>query len=190
LIIEWNLRELGTKPTGNRDNFITVFRFVPIVVAWLPQIALAHGVLVTASASKEAVVGVATYADGSPLTDAPVKLMSSDPSTGNTLLAQTRSDRDGRFAFPAPRSEGKFLLTVDDGLGHRRTIDLTVTGSTSNTSFARPAPDTPAAPPSRAENPESTSNWARWVSGLGYLFGLFGLISWWLSRRNTTRPRD
>lgn len=181
---------MGTRATGNRDNFITVFRFVPIVVAWLPQIALAHGVIVTASASKEAVVGVATYADEFPLVDAPVKLMRSDPSTGNTLLAQTRSDRDGRFAFPAPRSEGKFLLTVEDGLGHRGTIDLTVLGGASNNPTTLPAPATPATPHARVENSESAPSWARWASGLGYLFGLFGLASWWLSRRNATRSRD
>jgi nickel transport protein len=181
---------METSAADNRDNFITVFRFVLIVVALLPSLSLAHGVRVTASASDEAVVGIATYADGFPLVDAPVKLMRSDPSAGDTLLAQTRSDEDGRFAFPAPRSEGKFLLTVEDGLGHRGTIDLTVLGGASNNPTALPAPDTPATPHARVENSESAPNWARWASGLGYLFGLFGLASWWLSRRNATRSRD
>jgi hypothetical protein len=181
---------METRAAGNRDNFITVFRLVLIVIALLPQISLAHGVRITASASDAAVVGVATYADGVPLIKAPVKLVRSDPATGNTMLAQTRSDEDGRFAFPAPRSEGRFLLTVEDGLGHRGTIDLTVLGGASNNPTTLPAPATPATPHARVENSESAPSWARWASGLGYLFGLFGLASWWLSRRNATRSRD
>jgi nickel transport protein len=184
----WSLCAIGTEIRGNRDNFITVSRSIIILLALLPQIALAHGVRVAASVNGEAIVGTVSYADGSPLVDVSIKLTSADPSTGDKTLGESRTNDEGRFAFPNPSKGGEFLITADDGLGHRGKVAVVTTSRVVPSAPVMPA--TPAVPTPVANDPNSPSNWARWVSGLGYVIGLFGLASWWLSRRGAMRSRD
>lgn len=159
-----------------------------ILLALLPQLAFAHGVHVTVSAGEEAIVGQVSYADGSPLVDASVKLSRSNPSTGDRILGQGRTNDEGRFAFPTPRDDGELLITADDGLGHRGTAIVMPSEQAPN-ALATPRA-APAAAPRLADNSNGPSSWARWVSGLGYLLGLFGIVSWWMSRRRASRSRD
>jgi len=179
---------MGTEVRGNRDNFNTVSRSLIILFALLPQLVLAHGVRIDAAVSGEAIVGTASYADGSPLVDASVTLSHDGTSANDKILGQGRTNDEGRFAFPSPRHEGGFLITANDGLGHRGTTSVIVAARLVPTDTARPA--LPVAPIETSNDPKRPSSWARWVSGLGYLIGLFGLASWWLSRRGATRSRD
>jgi hypothetical protein len=179
---------MGTEVLDNRDNFNTVPRSLIILLTLLPQLALAHGVSIDASVSGEAIVGTASYADGSPLVDASVTLSHVGSSANDKILGQGRTNDEGRFAFPSPRHEGEFLITADDGIGHRGTVSVMVAARVVSTDTVRP--NLPAAPTPTAIDPKSPSSWTRWVSGLGYLIGLFGLASWWLTRRGATRSRD
>jgi nickel transport protein len=166
-----------------------MFRRVLIVIALLPQLALAHGVRVTASMDGEVITGLVTYADGSPIVNASAELSRSDPADARTLLAQSRSNGEGRFAFPAPRTTGEFQITVDDGLGHRGKTSLIVSADTPAPSSADADTSAPITPPAGLQTSSVETNWVRWLSGLGYLLGLFGLVSWWFSRRANKRSK-
>ncbi len=179
---------MGTRIQSNRDNFNIVSRPLITLLALLPQLALAHGVHVTISAGEEAIAGQATYADGSPLVDASIKLSRSNSSTGDRLLAQSRTNDEGRFAFPTPRDQVELTITADDGLGHRGTA-IVMSAEQLPGALATPRA-APAPAPRLIDHSHDTSNWARWVSGLGYLLGLFGAVSWWMSRRGASRSRD
>ncbi len=179
---------MGPEKQGNHDNFNIVSRSLIILLALLPQTALTHGVRVEASVMGQAIIGTAFYADGSPLVDASIKLTSADPSTPDKVLGQSRTNDEGRFAFPSPSNRGEFLITADDGLGHRGKVAVVTTSRIAPS--APVMPTAPAVPTAASDEPNSISNWARWVSGLGYVIGLFGLASWWLSRRGATRSRD
>lgn len=164
-----------------------MFRRALIVIALLPQLALAHGVRVTASMNGEVITGLVTYADGSPLVNASAELSRSDSSDSRILLAESRSNGEGRFVFPAPRAPGEFQITVDDGLGHQGKTSLIVTADTSIPSSADAS--APITPPAGLQRSSVEANWVRWLSGLGYLLGLFGLVSWWFSRRKKKRSK-
>ena len=166
-----------------------MFRRVLIVIALLPQVALAHGVRVTVSMDGEVITGLVTYADGSPMVNASAELCRFNPADAQTLLAQSRSNGEGRFAFPAPRSTGKFQITVDDGLGHRGKTSLIVSADTPAPSSADADTSASITPPAGLQTSSVETNWVRWLSGLGYLLGLFGLVSWWFSRRANKRSK-
>jgi len=100
-----------------------------MLIALLPQVVLAHGVRLSARSGTEAVTGLARYADGSPVVDARVQLARRDPASNTLLITEIRSDMDGRFAFPAPRTADEFRISVDDGLGHRGEIIVTSTAA-------------------------------------------------------------
>ena len=142
----------------------------------LPGLALAHGLRLSVTVGNEAIAGQATYADGSPLADAPVELQARGERAANATPARSRTDADGRFAFPSPRNPGEYRVAVDDGLGHRRETFLTLgtTGSPAATA---------AAPALVITDSHANAGWQQWLSGLGYLLGVFGLASWWVSRR-------
>lgn len=155
-----------------------MYRLVLIFFVLSPQIALAHGIRLTATAGDEAFTGVATYDDGTPLVDAPIQLARINSAGGTRFVTESRLDIDGRFAFPAPRTAGEFRISVEDGLGHRGEIVVSSSAAV-------------AKPPERSgpgiEQPVPPSKWERWASGLGYFLGLFGVAAWWLSRRQTQR---
>jgi nickel transport protein len=167
-----------------------MFRRVLIVLVLLPQLALAHGVRVIASMNGEVITGLVTYADGSPMVNASAELSRSDPADARTLLAQSRSNGEGRFAFPAPRAPGEFQITVDDGLGHRGKTSLIVSANTPAPSSADADTSAPITPPAGLQTSSVEKHWVRWLSGLGYLLGLFGLVSWWFSRRANKKSQN
>lgn len=167
-----------------------MFRRMLIVTALLPQLALAHGVHVTVSINGEVITGLVTYADGSPMVNASAELSRSDPSDTRTLLAQSHSNDEGRFAFPAPRAPGEFQITVDDGLGHRGKTSLIVSANTPAPSSADADTSAPITPPAGLQTSSVEKHWVRWLSGLGYLLGLFGLVSWWFSRRANKKSQN
>jgi hypothetical protein len=167
---------------ASRDNVWTVSNLALFLFfASLPQIAFAHGIRVAASVGAEAITGVASYADGSPIKNASAELSGTEPSGGSLVLAQGRSNDEGRFAIPTPSVPGHFIVTIDDGLGHRGTLTVRIA-------------DTHLIPPvtgavsigSQTERGPSTES--RWLSGLGYVLGLFGTAALWFSRRDSTRP--
>lgn len=158
-----------------------MLRFVIILMACLPGIAAAHGVRLSVTAGNDAVVGSASFADGSPMAEAVIELRESTKQDELVTVARSRTHADGRFAVPLPRMPGEFVVVVDDGIGHRAESRLTITvndspgdGKNINVSIANPAS-------------HDHSHWREWLTGLGYLFGIFGIGSWWLARRGAAR---
>lgn len=149
-----------------------MLRAALIAILLLPAVALAHGLRLTITVGNEAIAGQATYADGSPLADAPVELQAQGDRPTGATLARSRTNADGRFAFPSPRHPGEYRVVADDGLGHRRETFLTLG-----------AIGPPAAPARVITDSHANAGWQQWLSGLGYLLGVFGLASWWVSRR-------
>ena len=145
-------------------------RALLILALSLPQLAYAHGLNLSLTDGNDAITGNVTYADGAPLSGASIALQRTANDSAAAEPAVTRTDAEGRYAFPAPRHTGEYRVIADDGLGHRVEVVFVARGDqrklgTTNTQSA----------------------WSRWLSGLGYLAGLFGVTAWWLSRRN--RPR-
>lgn len=140
----------------------------------MPQLVFAHGVQVAATVSREAVTGIASFADGSPLVSATVELSTIDQSSSIQFQATNRTDNDGRFAFPTPRAAGEYRVTVDDGLGHRGVVRFTIDTESSNSN---------AQPPAVTSTQHAHSRWYTWLSGLGYVLGLFGAAALWFARR-------
>lgn len=157
-----------------------MIRFVLPLLLLLPEVAAAHGVSLSVTASGEAISGEARFADGSPMAEAVVELRRTDilPQTSSSAVASARgrTDADGRFAFPTPRAPGEFRVTVDDGIGHRGESTLQLSIDPRN--HAKTAAERRVWP------------WREWLSGLGYVLGLFGITSWWLARRQAAAPRD
>lgn len=159
-----------------------MLRIAPILLLLVPNLALAHGVELSLQVGEPAVVGRASYADGSPMVGVAVVLQSTTGSSQRATVGQSMTDADGRFAFPAPRGGGEFRVTAEDGLGHRGATSL-------NWRDAEPA-EGPKAPVVTIEHRDSRPHWQLWLSGLGYLLGVFGAGAWWLSRRKVVRARE
>lgn len=149
----------------------------------LPGVAFAHGLRLSVTLGNDAITGQATYADGAPLANATVELQPQGERATDAAPARSRTDADGRFAFPSPRKPGEYRVVVDDGLGHRRETSLTL-----GAAWPQPAAQAPtAAPAVTIEDRYAHAGWPQWLSGLGYLLGVFGLASWWASRRSGGR---
>ncbi len=146
-----------------------MFRALLILALSLPQLAYAHGLLLSLTDGSDAVTGDVTFADGAPLSGASVSLQRAAGNGAAAEPAVTRTDAEGRYAFPAPRRAGEYRVIAADGLGHRTEIVFVARGDHRELAAA-PIP----------------SAWSRWLSGIGYLAGLFGVVAWWLSRRNRT----
>lgn len=154
--------------------------FIAIPLLLLPTLVVAHGVRLEVTTYEEAIVGRASFADGTAVAEAPVELRGVSAAQSRSL-ARTRTDVQGRFAFPVPTDAGDYRLIVDDGLGHRGELTLTRSAD---------APSSTAEPSILSTTVQhSHRHWRDWASGLGYLLGVFGLAAWWLGRRKA-RERD
>jgi hypothetical protein len=158
--------------------FSYMFRPGLVLMFCVPQLVWAHGLQVTTTASSEAITGVASFADGSPIVSATVELSTIAQSSAMQFQATSRTDNNGRFAFPTPRAAGEYRVTVDDGLGHRGVVRFTIDPESSNGN-AQPLAVTPVQ--------HSHTRWHTWLSGLGYVLGLFGAAALWFARRGN-RP--
>lgn len=147
-----------------------MFRLFLIIALLLPQLTYAHGLNLSLTDGSDAITGDVTFADGAPLSGASVSLQQAPGGSAATEPAVTRTDAEGRYAFPAPRRAGEYRVIAEDGLGHRTEIVFVVRGDHRKLD-ATPTP----------------SAWSRWLIGLGCLVGLFGVTAWWLSRRDRTR---
>ncbi len=106
---------------------------------------------------------------------------------GKKPVAEGRTDREGRWSFPAPKA-GTYRVVVDAGEGHRTTVRVTV-----------PPPDQrPAGPPAErpgavpiSEGPDREEftrfPWQRGALGVGIIGGA-GLALWVLLRRRRAAP--
>lgn len=159
-----------------------------------PHDALAHGITVTLERHGDVIVAVSRYDGGIPVRGASVTIR----PTGDDAPFQTgQTDAEGRFVF-MPAATGEWQVTVDDGMGHRRTAriavaepeappadDEPVAGDVAPEPAPAPAPEA-AAPVTRAGADDGTMPW-RLVTGLSLLFGITGFGYGYTARsRNRT----
>ena len=137
----------------------------------------------------------AYFDDDTPARGAKVKVL-----TGRQeVIAAGRTDRDGRWSFPAPEA-GTYQVEVDAGAGHRTTTQITVPGQRPSAGKT-PPPEKGAArdqPLARAQQPVPISDspdkdefvrfpWLGILLGVG-IIGAGSLGLWWLLRGGGKAP--
>ena len=104
----------------------SAFIFVMIVsIARFGHPAEAHRLNVFAYVDGDAVIGEAYFNDGSPVKDSVVKLR----EDSGKVLAESFTDREGRFSLPLFGKRGNLSVVVYAGAGHRGEMDLALTGA-------------------------------------------------------------
>jgi nickel transport protein len=100
----------------------------------LPATVFAHGVEIFDVTGQ---AGVRTlqfmYSTGESMLFASVKVY--PPSTPEATVQESMTDRDGYFSF-VPFENGPWRLTVEDGMGHKGEVVVTVAGVTTETAAA------------------------------------------------------
>lgn len=99
----------------------------PLVAAvglLLPAGASAHGLTAELIPSQRAVSVKCSYTNGDP---AEAELLVRSPSDPTGYFAIIRTDQSGVAHFE-PDVAGRWSLTVDDGLGHRASLEFSVDG--------------------------------------------------------------
>lgn len=133
-----------------------------------PTVGGAHGV---AHEVLETATGVqATYADGTPMEYCDVAVFS--PASGDVEFQTGTTDRHGRFAF-VPDTFGAWKVTVDDGMGHRVTAEVTV----DSLGVVRDG-----------DHDHDVGHLGGALGGLGAIFGLFGIWALWRASNAQRRP--
>jgi nickel transport protein len=93
----------------------------------LPSAAFAHGVEIYDETGRAGARTVRfMYSTGEAMLFAPVKVYS--PSAPDATIQESMTDRDGYFSF-VPFEDGPWRLAVEDGMGHRGEVTLTITRS-------------------------------------------------------------
>lgn len=128
------------------------------------SVAGAHELVVEAEFRAPSAIVQASYYDKAQSKDADVDVY--PPGESSDPFVSGRTDPNGVFAF-VPDQAGAWRVVVDDGRGHRESIDVAVDDLGASQPFA-----------ARAErNPVD-----RALGGVGVIFGLTGLWLWRRSR--------
>lgn len=136
-----------------------------VVIAWATAAGLgAHGLVLDWRSAGEAVVVHARFDDdGHPAANADISVYRQ--GEGEAFASGT-TDPNGLFAF-VPDAAGRWTAVVDDGFGHRETLDV--------------EPRLDGSLPPEAEAP--VSRWRDLITGLAILFGATGI---WMARRGSS----
>ena len=136
------------------------------ITALSPRLLYAHG-MVHHFSREQATVIRAAYDDGEPMSYADVKIF----GPGDTKFEHQngRTDKHGCFAF-VPDVPGQWRLTVDGGMGHMITTDVTVD---ENMALSVGSSDIPTRAPRLYGI----------AAGLGIIFGMTGLFALFKSRK-------
>lgn len=97
------------------------------------------------------------------------------PDTG-TVFQSGQTDRNGRFMF-FPDGHGTWEVVIQDGMGHRLPLDVTVAEESGATETVAPAP----APATTGKNRTMGV-----VAGIGVIFGLCGFLYGWRARQTAS----
>jgi nickel transport protein len=108
-----------------------------------------------------------TYGDHEPAADTDVTVLA--PGNDDPFF-EGFTDAHGVFAFK-PTSPGNWRVVMDDGLGHRAVVHVSVDEQLNATV-------------------EQHTHTIGILSGLGWLFGVFGLWALWKNRRPPRRKRN
>ncbi|GAB6161634.1 hypothetical protein JCM12298_07930 [Desulfothermus naphthae] len=83
-----------------------------------------------------------------------------------------RTDRNGRFCF-YPDMPGKWMIVVEDGMGHRLEMNLPV----KHIEHLETSGNT------ESSEEKFISKYLRVISGISIIFGIFGSIMAWISHK-------
>ncbi len=97
-------------------------KLICVLLVLVAKEAFAHGVVCEIKKSKAFVIKV-EYDDGTPMDYAEVKIFS--PDNKKIEHATGYTDKNGYFAF-VPDKPGKWLIKIDDGMGHGVTREIAV----------------------------------------------------------------
>jgi nickel transport protein len=138
------------------------------------SVCMAHGVDGYAEQAAGYCV-TAQYSDGEPMSWSEVRIAAPD---SDIEFQNGRTDRNGRFMF-LPDGDGTWAVVVQDGMGHRLALDVTVAGD--GVSVQKQARDISDAAHGK------TGRKANIAAGLAIIFGLCGLFYGWKSGRKRQR---
>jgi nickel transport protein len=143
-----------------------MFSFLAMV-AISPALLYAHGV--TSKIDTGGIVVSALYDTGEVMDYARVTVLAPD---ANLKFQSGRTDRNGRFCF-FPDVSGDWKVVVDDEMGHRLEVNVTV--------------DEAMALQANAESgnlkPASLARWEKAVMGVSIIFGISGILFWLKGRK-------
>jgi len=132
-----------------------------------PALLYAHGV--TSKIDTGGIVVSAMYDTGEPMDYARVTV--SAPGA-NLKFQSGRTDRNGKFCF-FPDVSGDWKVVVDDEMGHRLEVNVTV--------------DKAMALRANHENgnsgPSFLTRCEKAVMGVSIIFGISGILFWWKGRK-------
>ena len=138
-----------------------------ILTAIMPCLIHAHGVQGTVE--NGGIVVTAQYDTAEAMSYAKVKI--SAPRAKLTFQSG-RTDRNGRFCF-FPDMAGEWKVEVDDEIGHRLDVDITVDET------MRLKSD-----PAVGRSKSAFNKYEKALMGISVIFGLSGFLFWWKSLRS------
>jgi nickel transport protein len=150
-----------------------------LLLAFVASDVSAHGLSVVLERQGDVVVATCRYAGGTPVRAAAVVIRGPGEEAP---YQEGRTDPQGRFAF-VPAGPGEWRVTVDDGMGHRRTARITVAAAESAPAAVHEEGTSPTDAPVMAAEHTAAGAGARatdalpWrlATGLSLLLGLTGI---------------
>lgn len=145
---------------------------LPLLVLLLPSVAWPHDLDATVTVHPHSVVVAAAYGGSEPAPYISAGVFS--PADPQREFQSGRTDARGVFAF-VPDRPGVWQCILDDELGHRKELTITVD----------PDGARPEGTPAQAPVPMSH----KMLTGVSLLIGLTGLAAWYSSRRMRNAAR-
>ena len=133
----------------------------------LPAPVYAHGVM--GKTGTGGIVVSAMYDTGEAMDYAKVTILAPD---ANLKFQSGRTDRNGRFCF-FPDVSGNWKVVVDDEMGHRLEVNVTV----DQAMVLRANPENGNA------RPNVLTRWEKAVMGVSIIFGISGILFWLKGRK-------
>jgi len=144
--------------------------FAMIWMVILPGGAAAHGTDYRVMEEGHVIAAEFFYSDREPMRYAEVLVFS--PENKDVEHQNGRTDKNGRFAF-CPEIPGKWLVKVNDGMGHAVRAEIEVDG------VSNPRETAKGAAGNNLNAIEATSKWIRIFLGLSLLLNFcLGLYVW------------
>ena len=166
MLVRWGhpVRQAGWR----RMKIVKISILLMLITGWYATCLQAHGV--SGIIGRGGLVVTATYDSGDPMSYSKVTIVAPD---ADLKFQSGRTDRNGRFCF-YPDCSGQWKLLVDDGMGHRLSLDVEV-GVDGDTLEIVDS----SSPMTSEEMPRTV----KVVSGLCIIFGMSGFLYGWKARR-------
>jgi len=134
----------------------------------------AHGV--RGKTGRGGFVIIAEYTTGEPMSYAKVVITAPDKKIPFQI---GRTDRNGRFCF-YPDMPGKWMIVVEDGMGHRLEMNLPV----KHIEHLEISGNT------ESSEEKFIYKYLRVISGISIIFGIFGSIMAWISHKKIKKENS